>query len=126
MMTTTPIGVEIFFSLRPFGRVRWSRIRPTGSGSAARSRSAWPIAAMRLSSSWRRSSRAEDRPICAPERLAHCGDAPVIELEALEQGGGQTHLRARFQVARVGFGDVVAVLLQRLGHGQEALVLFRR
>src|SRR5206468_1775222 len=31
-----------------------------------------------------------------------------------------------FQVARVGFGDVVAVLLQRLGHGQEALVLFRR
>src|ERR1039458_7977836 len=52
MMTTTPIGVLTFRSLRPLGRTRSSSTRPTGSGRAATSRRPLAIAAMRLSSSF--------------------------------------------------------------------------
>ena len=56
------MGVEIFRSFRPLGRMRSSRILPTGSGSAATSRKPFAIAAMRLSSSLRRSSMGDERP----------------------------------------------------------------
>ena len=54
----------------------------------------------------------------------HGGHARIIKPEPVEQGGGEAHLCRDFHVARVGFPDVVAILFQRLGHGQEALVLF--
>ena len=56
------MGVEIFWSFKPLGRTRSSRILPTGSGNATTSRKPLAIAAMRLSSSLRRSSMADERP----------------------------------------------------------------
>ena len=60
------------------------------------------------------------------QRFGHGGDPRVIEPKAVEHRGGQTQLRRGFRVARVGLLDVVAVLLQRVSHGDEALILFRR
>ena len=70
MMTTTPMGVLTFRSFRPLGRTRSSSTRPTGSGSAATSRRPLAMPAMRLSSSFSRSSMAEDRPIFAPTSMS--------------------------------------------------------
>src|SRR5512140_939806 len=70
MMTTTPIGVVIFWSFNPLGRTRSSRMRPTGSGRAATSRKPLAMAAIRLSSSFRRSSMALERPILAPVSMS--------------------------------------------------------
>ncbi len=64
------MGVEIFCSRKPLGRTRSSRTLPTGSGSAATSRKPFAMPAMRLSSSFRRSSMADVSPICAPASMS--------------------------------------------------------
>ena len=60
------------------------------------------------------------------ERFGHGRDPQVIQAESVEHRGGQTQLRRAFHVARVGLLDVIAVLLQRVGHGNEALIPFHR
>ena len=74
-----------FCSLSPLGRVRSSKILPTGSGSAAISRSPHDMPAMRLSSSFSRSSMAAEKAM----------------------------LRAEFHVEQVGSFDGFGVLFQR-------------
>jgi hypothetical protein len=57
-MAMTPMGVAMRDMSRPFGIVQRASSRPTGSGSAATSSMPFAIAAIRLSSSINRSSRA--------------------------------------------------------------------
>ena len=66
MKTTTPMGTATFCSRNPFGRVRSSSTRPTGSGRAATSRRPLAIAAIRLLLRASRSSIAADSPAARP------------------------------------------------------------
>ncbi len=57
------------------------------------------------------------------QALGHGGDAFVVELEAVEHGGGEAQARAGFHVAGVGVFDGGAALFEGVGHGEQAGVL---
>ena len=64
------MGVLIFCNFSPFGRIRLSSVRPTGSGSAATSLNPLAMPSMRLSSSLSRSSIAGESPLCLPASMS--------------------------------------------------------
>src|SRR5690554_1852833 len=66
----TPSGVRTRSMARPLGRSHAAITLPTGSSSRAISRMPAAIAAIRFSSSIRRSSRAEDRPAALPASMS--------------------------------------------------------
>jgi len=58
------------------------------------------------------------------EACGHAGDAFVVELEAVEHGGGKAALGAGIHVFCVGGLDRIAVAFESVGHGEEAGVFF--